>query len=783
MLKRLTKAALVAGVAAGAFGAASMAHAEAGSADSQKASVLGEVVVTARRREERLLDVPIAVTVLGSEDLKRQLVRTVQDMTEHTPSLLIHDSSQGPSNPVLTIRGQTVIENSPAVDPTVMVYFADVVMERAQGVNSALYDLSSVQVLKGPQGTLFGRSTTGGALVITPAKPRLDEFSGELGAGSGNYDRTHAEFAFNIPLGPKLAVRLAGLSESHSGYVTNLYDNSKLADDNLQSARLSVLFKPTDAVENTLVVQYLNDHERAGMGAKSLTPAALNTTFFGRFGTVVPEIQREQAILATKDFWTVFNDIAASLGPPGIKLDTWTASNITTWDLNENITLKNVLGYRSIHYRTAIDGDGTAAQLNVPAGHGAPLAIWGSIGRTIGTEQTEEFQIIGNSFNHSLQWIAGAYAFNEHVHDYLITSASVAFLSEYDSRVRNKSYSVFAQGTYKPPQMPKLSLTLGVRQNWDDRGNNLTGLNTPLASSTANCTLLHGGVPIAPPCNRTYPTQSYDALTYTASIDYKVTDHSLIYATTRRGYRSGGITERASDDVGGVFFFRPEFVKDYEIGAKLQEDFAGMPVRLQVAGYYQDYTDMQRQITVTNPVTFKTDTLILNAGKARITGIEVEGSIKPVPMVELSGFFGQTNAKYLQFINPITNAEFKDNTGVPAPQLPFSSVPKMTGGATIRVNLPVPESVGAIGVQANVYWQDKYRESDLSVGDIPSYSVVNLSGDWTNVFGHPVDIRAFVKNLLEEKYYTGGINLASLGFQGVYIGSPRTFGVDVAVHF
>src|SRR5690606_24269604 len=183
--------------------------------------VFEEVVVTARRREEAAQKVPVAITALSSEAMEKAGIKNVEDLRFHAPALQVSPSPFGAAVPGYTIRSQRQTESLITQDPSVGVYFADVVLQRPHGSNQTMYDIESVQVLKGPQGTLFGRNTTGGAVLINPRKPVLGETEGEIGFGFGNYAAKSVTAAGNIPLGDTAALRVGGQINSRDGYTHN----------------------------------------------------------------------------------------------------------------------------------------------------------------------------------------------------------------------------------------------------------------------------------------------------------------------------------------------------------------------------------------------------------------------------------------------------------------------------------------------------------------------------------------------------------------------------------
>ena len=260
--------------------------------------VLEEVMVTARRKEENLQDVPIAITAFSNDDLRENGITQLDDLRTNVPSLNVSVGGSSTNTPVVSLRGQRPAETLITLDPAVPLYFADVALTPTQGTNLSMYDLQNVQVLKGPQGTLFGRNSTGGAVLFTPKTPG-DELGGYLEAQGGDYDMWGLEGAVDVPVGDQLRFRLAGKAVKHDGYQSNkadnaLRENDKFWDEDSKGVRLSMQWSPTDSFDNLSIF----DWSKNDMSARVPTPVAFNpsvepygctlcgltNTFFNSFG-------------------------------------------------------------------------------------------------------------------------------------------------------------------------------------------------------------------------------------------------------------------------------------------------------------------------------------------------------------------------------------------------------------------------------------------------------------------------------------------------------------------
>lgn len=712
-----------------------------------------DIVVTARRREERLQDVPIAVTVLSGEALDTKGIQSVQDLRISVPALQVAPSNLGPAIPGYTIRGQRQLEGILTQDPSVGFYFADVVQQRPHGTNQALYDIASVQVLKGPQGTLFGRNVTGGAVLITPERPKFD-FGGSITGTLGTLDLRGVTAVLNVPLTDRFAIRAAGKVQSRGGYGTNLTSGtaldgqalrSELNDQDVESFRVGALWRPTDTIESYTVGSYTNSRS-------SGVSTAINALRAGSSGQLLfasaAALQRQQG----RDPTVVENDGA---GPT--RVVTYDISNTSTLELGQ-VTLKNIAGYRKVNSSTQIDYDGT------------PFAIWNNYGRLNAWQYSDEFQILGTGLSDKLSYILGAYYFKEGGYENTITNVNRTIGSR-QGQVENTSKSLFAQANFEV--LPGLTLTGGYRYTWDDRyldlqsrissGTNILGI-CRLQTSDANTAPLN-------PCSRV-TTAKFSADSYLVSASYKINSDTMIYASHSTGYRSGGLNFRAVKPSEGIPF-EPETVMNYEIGFKT--DLFRRLLQINAALYQSDYSDIQRTLVNACPgAPLQQCTNVVNAATAVIKGGEVEATVRPARWLSLTGFYGYVEAKYSSFVTP----QGQDLSGNE-----FAYAPKATFGGSVELTLPVPDQ--DISISANYYEQSSAQTNDQNDGPrLPAYSLVNASANWRGIGGASIDLRLFVNNVFDNSYHVAEISLVgSFGTNSAIIAEPRTAGLAVTYRF
>lgn len=792
--------------------AAPAADAAAAAGEARHELVIDEVVITARRRSESIQNVPIAVTAVSGEALERANVTDVNEIATQVPSLVVVPGSSGSKAiPTFAIRGQSQQELSILADPSVPVYFNDVVIERQQGVNSALYDIQSVEVLKGPQGTLFGRNSTGGAINIKANRPSK-EFDGYVGATVGNYGRFNTTAMVNQPLTDWAQLRIAGQTTDSDGFLKDVVLDENVNTEHTKAGRISLAMQPAEGLDTLFTYsRFIEDDGGTGAVITKLNPGSLanatkpdgtangTATFLGYTG----QYSGEQ-MLADQQARGIYK--VASGADQYTRISTWDLANTTTYELNDNISFKNIVGTRQVSGGNYDDLDGM------------PIPFF-QIARAYDFKQvSEEFQILGKT--DTLNWIAGAYYFREKggTDDYSITVKPINaspgnqvpqptpnYFPSYsltDPDGKNISKSLFAQATQKlDPLLEGLSLTVGGRYTWDDRQaiiRNRTGNATDPVNGVQTCRFSRDldndpSTPETPaaqvPIDECVVSskKSFSEPTYNLSLDYQFTPRNLVYLASRRGYRTGGFGARAATEAALGRTFNAETVTDYEFGSKNDFRLGGMPLRINAAVYYADYKDIQRLLT--DPATNPPQTVPVNAGKATIKGGEIEFTFLPTDNIELSGFWSYTDASYDEFLDPtkVDDPNTPNNEQDISGQ-PFARAPKNVYSITGRYILPIPSNIGDTSVQANYYHTDGYSTSDTYAPEqsVEGYGLLNLRADWGKIYGSAFDVGLFVRNALDKEYLVAFGDLytsTSIGVVSRAPGEPRTYGLDLRYRF
>ncbi len=734
-------------------------------------STSGDIVVTARRTEERLQDVPVAVTAFGADALEERKIGSETDLQIATPGLTVRQT--GSSDQLnFAIRGQSIDSFSNSA-PAVVAYFNDV--PAGGGTATAFFDLSSIQVLKGPQGTLFGRNATGGAVLYSTAKPRHD-FEGYVDVGYGNYNNVEVEGAINVPLGDMMAIRLSGLKRNRDGFQRNLLDGTRANSIDATVGRLSILIDPPGSgFENVAVVQVGRFNGKTG-ATKIANANGVNGA---------PATYFDPITNSTQPLITNFRDIYGIGGPgagvvPGFSsLNDFLAqqqnigfyefygnqdnkrrgrqtvvSNTTTVELSDTLTLKNIFGYNRVIGKENSDIDGSPYEfLLIGGGPGAD-----DQGYTFGTKQiSEELQLSGETGQ--LKYIIGGFVSKDEVRNRIplrITrDLGGGFLGPYDFTISYKSKAIYGQATLAVTD--RLNVTAGGRYTWEDV--------SILQAADSLLSVLNPGV----------RSRSDAKPSWIATIDYKITDDLLLYFNHRGSWRTGGFNGTSAASFPNAATFKPETTYDFELGVKFAGLLGSMPARLNIAVYDQYIKDVQRAPYL------NISALAGNVNKARVTGVEADGNIELAPWLEIGGAVTYTNARFTDPRATVAGANFIFG--------PYADSPELTGSAYFRASTELSGGQGELAFRGEVYGQSHFFYSNLNDTIVPNariggYKLVNVRLELNNAFGSGVDVAAYASNLTNEKYLVGGFPLGAVtGQNSVLLGTPRMYGIELGINF
>ncbi len=758
---------------------------------AEQAGKFGDIIVTARRKEERNQDVPVAITAFSNDMLQEQRITTNQDLQGRVPSLTVGSAGQSRATETFTVRGQGATYNAA---PGVVTYLSEVpavapTSVSIQGVPGMLLDLANVQILKGPQGTLFGRNTTGGAVLLEPQHP-TDKYEGYLQGTLGNYSDKELEGVINLPLSDKLQIRLAGRSVDRDGYTKDILSGKDYDDRHYRAGRIGVTYKPTDSIENYLMVYgtRYTDHGTGFVLGDVNEPYYDNLFGFPGTCAFLGLGANCSALTAAVDAQKArgVRDVAfGSLSFTRIKGGG--ATDIFSWNINPNMTLRNIASYARMQNYIANDQDGSI----FPAYDTFPFKN-NPVDDTASV--TEELQLQGTTPDGNLNYIFGVYGDRTRAVGEQGLAANVVLVSQVAGtrQITRSSKAMYGQFTYNLggwfKELDRLKLTAGWRYTWD-RAEGFGSSFLANETACANGLLLVTGIE---DCAR-YSNAKSSAPTWTVGLDYKLTDDMLLYAKVARGYKTGGINTGAVNP--GRESFEPEFVTTYEAGLKSDFKFLDKPARFNIGYYHSDYKDIQRAAGDFNTSSGASGAIVINIAEATIDGVELEGSIEPIKDLILSGNYSYTDASYDKYNFPILAPQIDCSGGVVTGTaelscLPFQYTPENQYSVSARYTLPLDPSLGEIsGSITYSYQDDQYTSpSTLAVQEpgtvLGSFGLMNLAVSWNNMFSRPVDLRLFMTNATDEVYRTSNSNIFnSIGVQTSIYGEPRMYGMSLKYHW
>jgi iron complex outermembrane recepter protein len=748
-------------LSAGGFDLQSPAAKESG------ATKLEEIIVTARRREESLYAVPVAVTGLSPNDIRARGIQTAEDLQNFVPSLNV-SSSVTRDDYTFSLRGMGPTGGSgPGAvlaggGTGVVTYFADV---PTSGAGPGLfYDLQSVQVAAGPQGTLFGKNTTGGAVLFVPKKP-VNDFEGSIEYGMGDYNMKTAIAVVNVPLvDDKILLRVAGQFLDRDGFTIDrgpFFAGKDYDNRDYWALRVSLLLRPFDSLENTTIFSALHSE---GNGDGFVLTAANPT---GGFGSLLLPILAEQQASGTRSTSLSANEIDRRYN--------YGIINTTHWSISEQWQFKNIFSYQVQKWRNSEDVDGTSLVLDdlVPVGQG-----WHT---QVGT-YTEEPQIQGAVLDDRLKITAGAYYEDGHnlaPQPYQVQVALGNFLiNQIDQTNAERSRGLYAQTTYDLgglyTSLDGLKLTTGYRYTWDNYSYGIASFSP----SNGNACLTSAGSYPGSDCAFSASGQSGGS-SWTLGLDYQL-PAALVYLRSGRGYVPGGFNPSFGFTSGGVstpqFRFAPESVIDVELGVKSEFDIAGAPAQVTADIFHSDYTNIQRFVSEVLPGGIASN-FTANASEAEIDGFEFQGSIAPASGLTLTATYSYNHGKYTK-IDP---AAAPSLVGVPFAYLPQN---KASLGATFK--LPLSQTTGDDSLGLFYSYQSRFFDapSVQPFDYIEGYGLLNARVDWNHIFQTTLDASFFMTNVTDKSYRVGQYNdLVANGYITSFYGEPRMWGAQLRYRF
>ncbi|MFT3756924.1 MAG: TonB-dependent receptor [Pseudoxanthomonas sp.] len=712
-----------------------------------EAKTLDQITVTARRRSESIQDVPVAVSAFGEEQLKDLQASNVDGLQGAVPNLNIVQGRGSANSVNVFIRGIGQPDALQSFDPGVGMYVDDVYYSRINGALFSLFDVQQVEVLRGPQGTLYGKNSTGGAIKLTTKNP-FDDNGGAVELTAGDYGRMEGRIYAGGKLSDTVAASFAGAYITNDGYVDNAAGGDKFNDDQTSAFRAKVAFAPSENFRATLSVDRTHQNAALTMGRPM---ADLRQTDL-LFGVVV---------LHPGETGDWDREAQTSFAPgQGQKLTHTGASLAMEWDLGQNWLLKSISSVRELNTNSYIDIDASKYEM------GDVLVALDQ------SQKSQEFQLHydnGSNFHATF----GAYYMKEHVPShqeayaddlYAFAGTTIDFLRTIDDDLTTTSTAAFAHVNWE--FVPTWTLAAGVRWTKDKKEYDRTTSTFwgPLMAA------LNGTVAFNAEADWTATTPSI-------SLQKKFGDNLMWYVSANRGFKSGGFNGRANTIYDTQHAkFDPEYVWTYETGLK----FASSDQRLRgsVTAFVSDYEDFQARVSQ-DVGTFP----VLNAAELEIKGVEFEGTALLGESTVLSGQLSWLDAKYKKFDDFRLDPTYPGyDLNVNHDHVPFS--PEVTARIAIQHNFSLGDS-GSLGLGADASYRD---DTWLSVDNRDvlmqkAYTVVGAFGVWDSP-QYVWQVRAGVRNLTDEEYKIEGQEFASVGnIQTAYYGLPRNWYVSLRYNF
>ncbi|KQY88083.1 MULTISPECIES: TonB-dependent receptor [unclassified Brevundimonas] len=732
-MNRYVKTALLAGAAWSALSTFAVAQ-NVGPQD--QASALDDVVVTARRRDELLKDVPISVSALGEERLEQTGASDITALQQQTPNATVQVARGSNSTLISFIRGVGQQDPLWGFEPGVGLYVDDVYVARPQGAVLDIYDVQRIEVLRGPQGSLYGRNTVGGAIKYVTNRLSHDPELTLRGA-YGSYNQVDLMASGSLPLADTFRVGAAIASYQRDGYGENINTGAEHYNKDVLAGRLSAEWEPREEMSIRLAYDRVQDDSNPRHGHRLVagaTPA----------GAVLPSVY----------------DTNAGLGDDNSVMSQGASATVQI-DLNDHWTFKSITAWREGETTTVIDFDNTpAATLDIP-------------GFYADDQLTQEFQFL---FDYDrIQGVAGFFYLDGHAEGAFDTVlGNAGFVIGTNGQVNTESWAGFADVNLDLTD--RLHLGLGLRYTLDDKEGTVFRANY----ATATRSPLLGGTPRAPTLLRTSYTRSKDFSQFTPRIalSFDLTDDMTTYASYSQGFKSGGFDMRGDailtpNTVNG---YDPETVNSYEMGLK------GALDRLTFAAsiFYNEYKD--QQVTTQVPAVAGIASFVDNVGSSTFYGAEFEGQLRILDSLSANFAVGYLNSDFEEFLRyNLTTLAFEDISD----QVVLQNAPEWTGYLGLTWIGDVAGGSLAVTPSVSYRGDSSMFEFPNPILDQQAYTLVDLAIVWTD----PSDrytLGLYGKNLTDEEYRVGGYNFPGALFDNSiigYYGPPQTVTASLQVKF
>ncbi|RJX69122.1 TonB-dependent receptor [Tsuneonella suprasediminis] len=740
-----------------------------------------EIVVTARRVNESLQRTPIAITALGADQLRDRQVASVADLSSVVPSLHVTGGSAGSaSNAQFFIRGVGQSDFLPTADPAVGVYIDGVYIARTTGNLFDLADVAQIEVLRGPQGTLFGKNTSGGAISVTTKRPTND-FSAVVEGTLGNYWRRDIKGAVSGALiRDQLGASLTAVSRNEDGWGYNRYLDRHVGNINMQSVRGSLNYFGSSAFDYYLTADYTRRRERSRPFAiVGIYPSGTRDLYQRRVvDSQYPGLSYTSALMAD-DPHEVYTG-----GPDANDLDVGGVSGIGTWKVSPDFSIKSITAFRAQRALTQVDYDGS------------PLPIADYEREIHQSQVSQELQFNLSAFDGRLNLVGGGFFQHEWatidnyqptlkgLYDVLVVSnpAQKPFGIRAHVRQTNDSYAGYANATFEITD--RLGVTAGIRYSSETK--DFSQVADYLEASRSIFVTATGGT--LPAGTKLQTQRTFNSTTPTAGIQFQAARNAFFYFTYAKGFKSGGFDARPLAGLVAPSAFEPETVTSYEAGGKF--DLFDRKLRLNLAAYSMSYNDLQVTAVQSQPSGVSVN-ITRNAGRARIRGVELETVFEPTPGLQVQGNASYTDARLREIASgvPFTIDDKLVNTPEWIVNLGVQYKAEMSDGSTLTPRIDYAYSSSVYNELPNTYGLNAAGTAPVANGPLdlptkqPPYSLVNARLAWSSDAADTWTVALFATNLFDKRYKTYGFSSLGVGYSLAYYGAPREFGLTVTRRF
>jgi iron complex outermembrane receptor protein len=731
--------------------------------------MIGDKLTRARKRGELVQRAPVAVSGRDASQLILEDVRRLSDLDGKMPNFSIGPALGSANSARLTIRGVGQVENNSSFDPAVGVFVDGVYHSRTQGLLAPLFDVERVEVIRGPQGTLFGKNTIGGAVNIVTKEPTF-ELGADAAVRVGNFDQLDTRWTLNVPLlAERAALRFSAATNYDDGYQSNQFRDERLGNDRLLGGRTQLLLLPSDSVEVLLSGEYSRQDRRPRAGKCKVVGPAVGAIEF----LEGPDLLARQFSTCAADEARGDTKFSSDFGAEDDLRSTSLTAQIA-WDVRPGLLLTSITAYRDLDYDAGQDFDATELNLFQPPfpGSGDYYLV------------SQDLQLQGRTWDGRLVYEVGLFASGEEIDDTIATGASVLApelqriagtrmdglrgleiipIVEETRKIDNRSFGTYAQVSFAITR--ELNFSAGLRRTLDRRRLRKEDVTTGLSFGM-------NGVPVPAAGGLTIfgfeHSERFGDWSPNATLSYQLTPKVLTYASYATGSRVGGFNGRATSLDMDTATIDPEDLTTYEIGAKAT--FLDDRLLLNAASFYSIYSDIQRPILQASAIGVPI-TVFRNAAEARLRGLEIEAVALPFPSLRLETSLSAFRSRYTEFDAPMQPGS--DDARLPdAPNYLMSFV---VGYQTELWRL------GSLSTRLQYTHRGTQANDTVDSRSVRSEKYGLLDGRLAlELWDGKTEVALFGTNLLNRFYFTSGFDASqSVGVAVRFPGPPRRYGVEL----